>query len=375
METLLGVAGEGATGLAGLFARSTSETFAMVSIVAVGLMPVISAHVIVECLAALVPGWDRLRTGGPAGRARLTRVVGWVSLATAALQAHGIALYLESLGGWELPYPVVTEPGWGFRLLVICTLTATTMLLWAGTWLVERHGLGNGFSVLIGWSVLWLLHDFGVQALELARAGVLPLADPLIALGLAAFTGWLGWWGLETRRHALPATGLRVGRHPLPNAGLTPLEEEAGRLMARGTLASLLFFGAYLAANVVGNTTSMLHATLGSLLVMIAVLIARDLAGEWAFRRRHGAVARVWPLHRVYAVLPVLALLEGEGIPAYPRAFGHRVLLNFFGPYVPVELLVPTAEAERATQLLRSRLLPPDPEPEEEEAPALQSAA
>jgi hypothetical protein len=87
--------------------------------------------------------------------------------------------------------------------------------------------------------------------------------------------------------------------------------------------------------------------------VVTAVIL--DLVAEWRFRRRHGALVPVWPLHRLYAVDPALDLLHAAGIPAHPRSVHARTLLQFFAPYLPVDLLVPEADAARARALLSAQ--------------------
>ena len=94
---------------------------------------------------------------------------------------------------------------------------------------------------------------------------------------------------------------------------------------------------------------------LASLVILTAV--ARDFWKEWQFRGDHADLVGVWPIHRLYAVGPALKALLDAGIPAFPRGLHHRSLLQFFGPYVPVTLLVPREHAERAAAITRQRLV------------------
>ena len=92
-------------------------------------------------------------------------------------------------------------------------------------------------------------------------------------------------------------------------------------------------------------------AAAGGRLGVVVTAVIMDVVGEW--RARHGRELRsVWPLHRVYAVDPALARLAAAGITAYPRGVYLRTLLQFFGPWVPVELLVPEDRAAEAEALL-----------------------
>ena len=87
-------------------------------------------------------------------------------------------------------------------------------------------------------------------------------------------------------------------------------------------------------------------------LVVIAC-VAMDIAEEVRFRSRNGALARVWPVHRLYVLPFMLKALQAEGIPAFPRCRRHRTLWSFFMPYLPVEILVPVDHASRAEAILR----------------------
>ncbi len=92
--------------------------------------------------------------------------------------------------------------------------------------------------------------------------------------------------------------------------------------------------------------------------LFVGTAVVVDLAGEWRFRRLHSRLIGVWPVHRVYAVQPALKALTDASIPAFPRGLHHRTLLQFFGPYVPVTLLVPAAQATEAERIVRARLVP-----------------
>ena len=93
--------------------------------------------------------------------------------------------------------------------------------------------------------------------------------------------------------------------------------------------------------------------------LVVGTAVVLDLAKEWRFRRAHPELARAWPVHRVYAIQPALQALQAAGIPAFPRGLHHRTLLQLFGPYVPVTLLVPEEKAEEAEHLVGARLADP----------------
>jgi hypothetical protein len=91
------------------------------------------------------------------------------------------------------------------------------------------------------------------------------------------------------------------------------------------------------------------------LMVVLTALIL-DLIAEWRFRRLFPRASSAWPIHRVHAVAPALVVLERAGIPAHPRSLRQRTLYQFFGPEVPIDLMVPAEKLEEARALLAKLL-------------------
>jgi hypothetical protein len=129
----------------------------------------------------------------------------------------------------------------------------------------------------------------------------------------------------------------------------------AGVALRRGAWRAVAFLGAMAVI-----TWYVDRAQVGLDITWLTVIgcIAVDLVAEVRFRRLHADVVAVWPLHQTYAVGPALHALAAAGIPAFPRALRHGALLNFWGPYVPVEILVPRAQAQNASALLGMFLRP-----------------
>jgi hypothetical protein len=138
---------------------------------------------------------------------------------------------------------------------------------------------------------------------------------------------------------------LRAG---VPEMDAQPAQTRAA--FARALGVALIVCGGLLAVQWfcadAGVSLSLIGATL------IACVVA-DVVGELRFRARQGAVAGVWPVHRLYLLTPLLAALDAAGIPAFPRARCYRTLWNFFAPFAPVEILVPVGDAIRAEAILR----------------------
>jgi preprotein translocase subunit SecY len=141
------------------------------SIFALGVMPYISASIIVQLLSSVLPKLEELRKEGAAGRRKLTQYTRYGTVVLAAFQALGIAIALESqtAGGMS----VVIDPGIAFRLIAVSTLVAGSLfLLWLGEQVTER-GIGNGISLLIfSGIVAGLPRAFG-STLELVSTGEL----------------------------------------------------------------------------------------------------------------------------------------------------------------------------------------------------------
>src|SRR2546427_8687513 len=118
------------------------------SIFALGIMPYISASIILELLTVGIPALERLAKEGEAGRKKITQYTRYGTIVLSGVQALGIAIGLESMrspGGAS----IVPNPGWGFRLLTMVTLTAgTALIMWIGEQISEK-GIGNGISLII----------------------------------------------------------------------------------------------------------------------------------------------------------------------------------------------------------------------------------
>lgn len=115
---------------------------------ALGIMPYISASIIIQLMTAVVPALEKLAREGEAGRAKITQYTRYLTVVLCAFQAFLIARALES-GNLYFPPSVVQIPGLGFELLTVMSLvTGTLMMMWLGEQITER-GIGNGISLII----------------------------------------------------------------------------------------------------------------------------------------------------------------------------------------------------------------------------------
>ena len=117
------------------------------SVFAIGVMPYISASIIMQLLSHVEPRLKELRKEGEAGRRKITRWTRYATVALATFQSLGVAIALEGQSG--AGGGVVLDPGWGFRITTVATLvTGTVFLMWLGEQVSER-GIGNGISIII----------------------------------------------------------------------------------------------------------------------------------------------------------------------------------------------------------------------------------
>jgi preprotein translocase subunit SecY len=128
-----------------MFSGGALERF---SIFALGIMPYISASIILELMTVVVPHLAQLKKEGDAGRKKKTQYTRYGTVILSVIQGLGISVGLESMTS-PSGVPIVPYPGWGFRLVTIITLTAgTSFIMWLGEQITER-GIGNGISLII----------------------------------------------------------------------------------------------------------------------------------------------------------------------------------------------------------------------------------
>jgi len=158
---------------------------------ALGIMPYISASIIMQLLTYVIPTFEQLKKEGEAGRRKVTQYTRYGTLGLALFQSMGIALALEGSAG------LVINPGFGFRITAMVSLTAGTMfLMWLGEQITER-GLGNGISILIFAGIAAGLPNAVGGLLELVRTGAM---NVIIAMFIVAVVGLVTWFVVFVER-------------------------------------------------------------------------------------------------------------------------------------------------------------------------------
>ena len=133
----------------GLYDMFVGGAFTRATVFALGIMPYISASIILQLMGAVVPFFQKLQREGEEGRKKINQYTRYGTVFLAAAQSLGVSYFLESIRGQTSGIEAVIDPGWGFRLLTMVTITTGTIfIMWLGEQITER-GIGNGISLII----------------------------------------------------------------------------------------------------------------------------------------------------------------------------------------------------------------------------------
>jgi preprotein translocase subunit SecY len=170
--------------LFGMFDMFSGGGLRNLSIFALGIMPYISASIIIQLLQVVSPELKRIaKEEGAAGRKKLTQWTRYLTVLITVLQGFGIAVGLESMTS-PTGAPVVLTAGWGFRLITILTLTAgTVLIMWIGEQITAK-GVGNGISLIIFSGIVAGLPGAVLKSVNLISAGELSIFMGLVILAL-----------------------------------------------------------------------------------------------------------------------------------------------------------------------------------------------
>ncbi|GAB4390848.1 MAG: preprotein translocase subunit SecY [Thermodesulfovibrionales bacterium] len=157
--------------LMGFFDMFSGGALSRVTIFALGIMPYISASIILQLLTVVVPALGKLAKEGEAGRKKIVKYTRYGTVLISAIQSFGIAVGLEGMAGGAF----ITVPGWSFRLMTMLTLTSgTAFIMWLGEQITER-GIGNGISLIIFAGIVARFPAAVISTTRLMRAGELSL--------------------------------------------------------------------------------------------------------------------------------------------------------------------------------------------------------
>jgi preprotein translocase subunit SecY len=179
-DRLADLFGQNEGGLLGMFNMFSGGALERFSVLALGIMPYISASIIMQLMSVVSPQLEALKKEGEAGRRKITQYTRYGTLVLAIFQALAIAVGLESQAG------LVIEPGVAFRLTTVISLvTGTMFLMWLGEQITER-GIGNGISIIIFAGIVAGLPSALAGLFELVRTGSMNALTAIIICVLVA---------------------------------------------------------------------------------------------------------------------------------------------------------------------------------------------
>ena len=174
------------TGVFGLYDMFSGQNLSQMTIFALGIMPYISASIILQLLVVVWPYLERLSKEGELGRRKITQYTRYGTIGLAIVQSFGIAIFLERNTDMAGGLPLVYSAGWGFRLMTVLTLTTgSAFVMWLGEQITER-GIGNGMSLIIYAGIVVGLPSAVFLTLEQMRTGqigFLTLALLIVLMG------------------------------------------------------------------------------------------------------------------------------------------------------------------------------------------------
>ncbi len=230
-------------GLFDMFSGGALQRFA---VFALGIMPYISASIIIELLKVVLPSIEKLYKEGEAGQKKIKQYTRYGTVLICAVQGLGIAWGLEQMTGGAGHMPVVVHPGWGFRLMTVITLTAgTTFIMWLGEMITER-GIGNGISLIIFAGIVARLPSAIISTFQLISAGeIYPIFMVLLVVAMVAVVAFIVFVERAQRRIQVQYARRVVGRRMM--GGTTthlPLKVNTSGVIPPIFASSLMMFPA-----------------------------------------------------------------------------------------------------------------------------------
>ncbi len=271
------------TGIFGLFNMFSGGAVGRHAIFVLGIMPYISASIIVQLLTTVLPSFEALKKEGEAGRKQLNQYTRFLTVILAVVQAYGIAAGLESATG------VVSSPGLFFRVSTVLTLLGGTMfMMWLGEQITSR-GIGNGISLIIFSGIVAEMPRAIASTLELSRQGAISVGSIIvIAIVAVAVIAFIVFMERAQRRLII--------QYPKRQVGNQVMQGQSSHLPLKM------------------NTSGVIPPIFASSLLLVPATIANFQAGK-------GAPS--W--------LTTITALLGHGQPLYMLAYaGLIVFFSFF---------------------------------------------
>jgi len=233
----------------GFFDMFTGGALSRLTVFGLGIMPYISASIIMELLSVVVPHLSELKKQGTEGRNKITKYTRYGTVLICSIQALGISIGLESMTS-PVGSPIVMFPGWGFRLVTTVTLTAGTIfLMWLGEKITEK-GLSNGISLIIFTGIIARFPTAVYNTIRVLKTGELQIITVVVVIAIAlAVTAGIVYMEIASRR--LPIQYVRKGglggRQSVGNSYL-PLKLNTANVIPIIFAASIMSFPSMLSS-------------------------------------------------------------------------------------------------------------------------------
>ena len=233
----------------GLYDMFSGRNLSQMTIFALGIMPYISASIILQLLTVVWPYLERISKEGELGRRKITQYTRYGTILLSVVQSLGIAIWLERSTQVAGGLPLVYSPGWGFRLMTVLTLTTgTTLIMWLGEQITER-GIGNGMSLIIYAGIVVNGPQAILTTFDQLRTGQLGLIRLILLLSvMVAVIAAIIFVERGSRRITVQYAKRVVGRRMYGGASThIPLKVNTGGVIPVIFASSILAFPATLA--------------------------------------------------------------------------------------------------------------------------------
>jgi preprotein translocase subunit SecY len=239
----------------GLYDMFSGQNLSRMTIFALGIMPYISASIILQLLTVVWPYLERISKEGELGRRKITQYTRYGTIGLSLVQSLGIALFLERQTQVVGGLPLVYHPGWAFRLMTVLTLTTgTTLIMWLGEQITER-GIGNGMSLIIYAGIVVGLPRGVIAILDQLRTGQIGLIRIIVLIMLmVVVVAAIIFVERGSRRVTVQYAKRVVGRRMYGGASThIPLKVNTGGVIPVIFASSILAFPATIASMVRSN--------------------------------------------------------------------------------------------------------------------------
>jgi preprotein translocase subunit SecY len=237
----------GSGSLLGMFNMFSGGALQQLSIFALGIMPYVSASIVIQLLTVVIPKLDQLNKEGEQGRRKINQLTRYGTILLAAIQGYFIAQFLEGLStrGSE----VVVDPGWAFRIMTVLSLTTgTAFIMWLGEQITER-GIGNGSSMIIFAGIVAALPDALTQYLARSGGGGPGLGSIMLLLLVIGTVAAICFFERAHRRIPVQYAKRQVGRKLYQGAqSFLPLKINVSGVIPPIFASSILMFPTQIAS-------------------------------------------------------------------------------------------------------------------------------